>query len=62
MKLVAIVEQFNVIKDFRACLISHLLIAVMNEFVLQRTEETFSHRVVVAVALAAHAAQHPLLF
>jgi hypothetical protein len=35
---------------------------VVNDLVLERTEEAFSHRLVIAVALATHTAQHPVFF
>lgn len=62
MQAFAIVEQLNVLKDLRSCLVSRLIIAVVNDLILQRTEEAFDHGVVIAVALAAHAAQHPISF
>jgi 2-methylcitrate dehydratase PrpD len=39
-----------------------LVITVVNDLVSERTEEAFSHRVVIAVALATHTAQHPVFF
>jgi hypothetical protein len=43
MESFTIVKQFNVLEDFHPCLISRLIIAVVNEFVLERAEEAFSH-------------------
>ena len=34
----------------------------MNDLVFERTQEAFSHSVVIAVALAAHTAWHPVFF
>jgi len=61
MQSFAIVEQLDVIKDFCPSLISGLIISMVNDLVLERAKEAFRHRIVVAVALAAHAAQHPIL-
>jgi hypothetical protein len=34
----------------------------VNDLVLERAEEAFSHGIVIAIALGAHTAQHPVLF
>src|ERR1044072_4785431 len=62
MDAFAIVKQLDVLEDLRPGLVSRLIAAVMNDLIFERTEETFRYCVVVAVALAAHAAHHPILF
>ena len=62
MDAFAIVKQLDVLEDLRPGLVSRLIAAVMNDLIFERTEETFRYCVVVAVALAAHAAQHRVFF
>ena len=45
MQSLAIIEQLNVLKDLRPRLVSCRKITMVNEFVLERTKETLSHRI-----------------
>jgi hypothetical protein len=62
MNSFAMVKQFNVLKAFRSSVIPTLIVPVVNDLVLQRTQKAFSHRIVIAITLATHAAQHPVVF
>lgn len=55
MKTAPIIEDLHVIEDGGTGLVAVFEHPVMNELVLQATEEALCHRVVQAVALAAHA-------
>ena len=54
MQPLAIVEPLAKRKDLSAHLVPHVIDLVMNQFILQRTEEALGHGVVVAVPFAAH--------
>jgi len=56
----SIVKHLDVIKDFFACLISCFISSSSNSFPLEQLKEAFSHRIVVAVSSAAHAAHKPV--
>jgi len=47
MESFAIVKQFNVLKDLYSCLVSRLIIPMVNDLVFERAEEAFRHRVVI---------------
>lgn len=51
----AIVERFDVVADLLGCLISVFVDALRDSFVLETAEERLRHRVIPAVAPAAHA-------
>ena len=52
----AIIKNFDVFKNTRTSFGLIRVVVLMHEFLLQRREETFRHRVVSAVTLATHAA------
>jgi hypothetical protein len=54
MEPLAIVESFPERKDLLTRFVPCVVCQVMDELILQGTEETLGHRVVVTVALAAH--------
>lgn len=54
MEPLAIVEAFHERKDLPTRLIPGVIHLVMNELILQGTEEALRHGVVVAVAFPAH--------
>ncbi len=54
----AIVEPFDERKDIAACLLSRVIRLMMDEFILQGTEEALRHRIIVAIAFATHAWDH----
>lgn len=54
MQPLAVVEPFDKRKNLPARVIPRVIDLVVDEFVLQRTEEAFGHRVVIAVALPTH--------
>lgn len=51
----AIVERINVVADFLSCLISVFVNALLDSLFLETAEERLRHRVIPAVAPAAHA-------
>jgi hypothetical protein len=55
MQPLAIIEPSNTRKDVSTCLGSRVIRLVMDESVLQRAEEALRHRIVITVALPAHA-------
>lgn len=58
MEPLAIVEPFDKRKDLSARLLPCVIRLVMDQLILERAEETLRHRVVIAVALPAHARNH----
>ena len=62
MEPLTIIKELHVLEDLRSGLITGLKSAMVNEFVFERAKEAFRHRIVIAVALAAHAAHHRVLF
>ena len=58
MQPLAIVEPFNKRKDLSARLVPRVIGLMMNQFIFQRAEEALRHRIVIAVALPAHARCH----
>lgn len=54
MEPLAIVEPFHERKDLLTRFVPGVICLVMDELILQGTEETLGHRVIIAVALAAH--------
>jgi len=57
----AIVEDFDELEHLRLGVLARAVVTVMYQVVLQCTEETLHHRVVGAMALAAHAGHEPSL-
>lgn len=55
MQPLAIIESFNKRENLSSGLAVSLIRLVMNQFILQRTEEAFGHGVVIAVPFPAHA-------
>ena len=60
MAPLTIIEDFNVLKNISRGLRSGLVVPPMNPLPFQRGEETFGHRVIVAISCPAHAACDPL--
>ena len=58
MQALAIIESFDERKDLPARVIPALIRLVMDQFILQGTEEALRHRIVVAIPFAAHARRH----
>ena len=58
MQPLAIIEPFNKRKDVSARLIPGVTGLMMHEFIFQRAEEALRHRIVITVALPAHARRH----
>ena len=56
MALLPIIEHLNIIEKILFRLIARLIVLAINPFGLDAAKETFHHRVVPAIALAAHAA------
>lgn len=55
MQPLAIVEPFDERKDLSVRVVSRAIPLVMYQLILEDAEETFGHRIVVAVSFAAHA-------
>jgi hypothetical protein len=55
MQPLAIIEPFNKRKDVSARLIPCVIGLMMHQFIFQRAEEAFRHRIIITVALPAHA-------
>src|SRR5512139_3659524 len=51
----AVVERLHVVEQAGASLVTGLVVAMYDEFGLERVEEAFHRRVIPAVALATHA-------
>ena len=58
MQPLAIIEPFNKRKDVSARLCPGVIGLMMNEFIFQRAEEALRYRIVITVALPAHARRH----
>ena len=59
MQPLAIVEPFNKRKDLPTRVVPRAIPLMMHQLILENAEETFCHRIVVAVAFAAHAGRQP---
>ena len=59
MQPLAIVEPFNERKDLPARVVSGAIPLVMYQLILEDAEETFRHRIIVAVSFTAHAWRQP---
>jgi len=57
----AVVKAFNILEDAALGLVSGPKSAMVKPFLLERVEETLGHGIVVAVALAAHRTDHPVV-
>lgn len=55
MKTPTVVEDFNVFEDAGPCFLTSFISLKVREFGLECVKEAFRDRIVVAVALAAHA-------
>ena len=55
MEPLAIIEPFDERKDLPAGVVPGVIRLVMDQFILQGTEEALCDRIVVAIAFAAHA-------
>lgn len=60
MPALSIVKHLDVIKNFFSRLISRFVGSTPNSFPLEQLKEAFSHRIVVAISSAAHAANQPV--
>ena len=58
MQPLAIIEPFNKREDLSARLIPGVIGLMMHQFIFQRAEEAFRHRIIITVALPAHARCH----
>jgi hypothetical protein len=54
----AVVEQLDVVKDLRLCLLAGSEVAVVHQFVLQVLEEAIRHRIAVGALSPTHAPLH----
>ena len=61
MQASAVIEELDVVEDLSPGLIPCVIVLIMNNLIFERAKETLHHRIVITVALAAHAAQHPVL-
>jgi len=61
MQPLPIIEHFDELEYLRPSLLPRVVIPVMDQLVLQRTEEALDDGVVVTVALATHAGHQALL-
>ena len=61
MQTLPVVEHFDVVKDRAAGLVTRPEGAMPCQFILQVSKEAFSDRIVIIVALAAHARDHAVL-
>ena len=58
----SIVENLNVLKDTCPGFLNRPVVLCIDQFDLQAGEERLHHRIVPAIALAAHATPHPMRF
>ena len=59
MQPLPIVEHLDEFKHLRLGFLSRVVIPLMHQLILERTEETLNHGIVIAVALATHAGHQP---
>ena len=61
MNPLAVVEPLDIVEDALPCLVTGAISLVEDPLSFQSAEEALHRRIVPAVALATHAAQHPVL-